>query len=45
MKLVGVVDNLMVLSLSLTDLTNKEGTMFLEKSKNARKMMSRNGKL
>ena len=33
------------LSLSLIDLTNKEETMFLEKSKNARKMMSRNGKL
>ncbi len=26
------------------DLSNKEGTMFLEKSKNARKMMMRNSK-
>lgn len=25
------------------DLTNKEGTMFLEKSKTARKLMMRNG--
>ena len=31
--------------LCCADLTNKEGTMFLEKSKTARRMMMRNGQL